>query len=689
MRVQSKRNMGVLVFVIATLITTLVFSIVPAYGAVLVDITVNRSKVVGSNKLSLGFQLNDDWRTFLNSPTVRQEAKDGNFKLVRFLSTVVEPCTSWNEGTKTGAFNWANVDSLVQRIFEVGAEPLVAIGRIKSGGGGIVIPPGMAVNPTTGLPYPDSYAAYAVQWVRHFKSLGLPVKYYEIVNEPFSYFGWTPDLTKLGNYLQLFNAVAKSMRQESSNLKISFDFICRQPVLDYWLSHGGAELDSLNFHKYDEDKITPYTSDTTMFNRAESQHFGQWPFGYSITQVQQKYYQARGKLLPIINSESNFNGAWATGTDPRVQQMAGAVWLALVLRMDVLNGVSDNVYFCLTSSQSFEQKKQTGGYGLGMINSDNAKPWYPYYVQQLLGNNLAVGDQIVEVTSSSSDIRSLGWIHGGKVTLLLICKTSTLLDVRFQGLQGTLNFSKIDNTISWQSPRVQTGSIDSAASISLKGYTVILLQAGDPTSSVSFKDGFESGTFGVWTGIGTTSGEAAAIVNTVKRSGTYGARLTSNGNRGFESAYCYENVASSSDLYARGYFYVTASGISSNDNRFYFTILQAGSNSVAYAGWRMVGGVVRWNLLVRDGSGYVSVSSTSSPSLNRWYSVELHWKEGSSNGLGELFVDGTLVCSISSKNTAYYGEVNRVKFGLSEIYNCAPTQVYGDDCAISSTYIGR
>lgn len=472
MKAIIKSSLGFL----AMVIVIMSLSIMPAFGATNVTVSVITSKVVTSNKLSLGFQVTDA-RLFSSDATLGQLAKNMSSKLIRFLSTVVEPCTLWNDATKTGTFNWATVDSLVKKIFAVGAEPLIDLGRIKDGGGGMVIPRGMTVNPATGLPYPASYAAYAVQWVRHFKSLGLSVRYYEIVNEPYAYFGWTPSLTKLGNYLQLFNAVAQSMRTESSNLILSFDFICRQQVLDYWLAHGGANLDSINFHKYDTSTLSPYTSDATLFSKAETEEFGQWPYGYSVTQAQQKYYQVRGKLLPLIDSESNMNGVCATGTDPRLQQMSDAVWLALEIRMEVLNGVSYNIYYCFTSSKSYGQRyTKTGGYGFGMINADNDKPWYPYYVQQMIGPNLAVGDQIVQVSSSSSSVRTLGWTHQGKLNLLLICETSTPLGITFSGLQGTLSYSKIDNTISWQSPRVQTGSISSTSVLSLNGYTVILLQ---------------------------------------------------------------------------------------------------------------------------------------------------------------------------------------------------------------------
>jgi hypothetical protein len=203
-----------------------------------------------------------------------------------------------------------------------------------------------------------------------------------------------------------------------------------------------------------------------------------------------------------------------------------------------------------------------------------------------------------------------------------------------------------------------------------------------------FEDGFESGSFSNWTSKSNTAGETATVVNSQNHHGTYSALSMSNGNGGTERAYCYKTLPSETELYSRGYFFVSASGIAANDNRFYFLIFKAGSQSVAFAGWRMTGGVVKWNLLIRHGTGWTTVYSTTSPVLNQWYSVELHWKEDAASGLGELWVNGVLVCSSSGKNTAYYGDVNRVEFGLPELVNCAATQAYVDCCVISMLPIG-
>jgi len=113
---------------------------------------------------------------------------------------------------------------------------------------------------------------------------------------------------------------------------------------------------------------------------------------------------------------------------------------------------------------------------MAMVNSDNNKPWYPYYVQKMIATNLAVGDQLVDVVCSSNDIRSIAWIHNGKLNVLLTCKVVDSRAVYLYGVEGQLSFSKVDNTISWETPSIQTGIISSTEPLIVNGYTVTLLQ---------------------------------------------------------------------------------------------------------------------------------------------------------------------------------------------------------------------
>ena len=447
-----------------------------------VDITINVDKIIGVNNLSLGFQLDFEWKRWRNSTVLRQLASEAGFKLIRIFDwrsqndASPDPCLYWNETTKTGVFDWTDVDLLVTRVFEVGAEPLITLGGYDMQPK--YLPNGMATNPVTGLPYPESWAAYCQAWVKHFKEIELPVRFYEIVNEPWEYFGWV-NYTRLGFFMELFNAAADAMRSENPNILIGLNGANRKYVLDYWLAHGGVDLDFISFHKYDAGTIGQY-DDEVMFSRAETYQIVTSSSYYGVQDVRKVYFNARGKRVLVINSESNFNSAWETGTDPKIQQMVGAVWLALVLRAEVLEGVDGTVYYTFSSSASWERaNKQSGGVGFGMVNEDDNKPWYPYYVQKMIGNNMDVGDLIVESNSSSNDIRVLSWLNGGKLKILLICKADRPYMIYFNGISGKLNIMKIDNTISWENPSFQFDEIDPTKPITINGYTVALLSLSE------------------------------------------------------------------------------------------------------------------------------------------------------------------------------------------------------------------
>lgn len=447
-----------------------------------VDVVVNVSKIIGVNNLTLGFQLDwERWKTFLDRPVQQQLAINASFKLVRVFdfrptNPKLMPCIYWYESTKTGVWNWTWVDLLTQKIFEIGAEPLFCLGWARDDIQNY-IPPGMAVNPVTQLPYPESYAAYAAEWVRHFKQLGLLVRFYQIMNEPFFYFGWNAEnMTRLGYFVEFWNIVARAMRAENPNILLSHDAITQKKVFDYWLLYGD-DVDFLDFHKYDANTIGQY-SDAEMFRYAEIRGFEDvsWSALLSINTARQRWFNARGKWLPAIISESNFNSAWENGTDPKIQQMSGAVWLALVLKSSILNGLDYYVYYEFSSSRSSAITKASGGFGFGMINTDDDQPWYPYYVHKIIGSNLAIGDKLIEIKSSSDDVRSIAWIRGEKLNIVLICKVGEGRTVMVLGVGGEADLLWIDNGTSYEMPRIQTKVIKLGEALMLNGYIVALLQ---------------------------------------------------------------------------------------------------------------------------------------------------------------------------------------------------------------------
>ena len=472
-------------------------------------VTVDTSKVIGSNNFSIGFMTDWSWPSFVSNSVTRQLVNDADFKLVRVFdfrttSPKLMPCNSWDVAKNNcTSWDWTQVDLFTQRVFEIGAEPIFTLGWATSTNMQNYIPPGMQLNSTTGLPNLVSYAVYASEWVKHFKQKGWLVRYYEIMNEPSAYFGWNPSPSnslKLSYYVDLWNFVARAMRQQNSDILLSQDAITQTNVFNYWLLHGD-DVDYLDFHKYDcgtwNKSSSSYYSDEKLFGLAESSHYETGGSFYGVKESQQKWLASRGKLLPVINSESNLNSAWEGGTDPRLQQMTGAVWKALELRKAILSGAIYSVYYEFSSSST--TNAQSGGHGFGMINSYSNKPWYPYYVQKWIGNNLDLGDNLIQSTSSSSNIRTLSWVNNGKLNILIIHNSTISETVSLIGVTGQLNYSKIDDpsgTNYLMNPVVQTGMIDASSIITMNGYTVMLLQTTTTQSSCDSQckaQGFNSG----------------------------------------------------------------------------------------------------------------------------------------------------------------------------------------------------
>jgi hypothetical protein len=374
--------------------------------------------------------------------------------------------------------------------------------------------------------------------------------------------------------------------------------------------------------------------------------------------------------------------------------MAGAVFTALVDREAVLRGIQYSIYYVLASSPT----AQGGSRGYGMINSDNNQPWYPYYVQSWLGKSMAVGDQLLGFSSSASGISGFAWNHTGKTYVMLICELNTAVTVYFKGLSGNLNFSRIDNTISYLTPKVQTGVVSSTQSLTLNGYTVAIFEdppsttpPPPPPSTTYFADGFESGNFGSWSGTAVSSGETVGVVTSTVHSGLRSARFTTNGGAGQEKAFCYKSL-NLGEAYVRGYFYI-GSGLPLTDNgdRLYL-IRFTGTQILAYAGIRRESGVDKWVIYVRNGAnwyGYVSNSSAPLPQTGKWICVELHWKMSSTQGLVELYVNNVKIISVTGINTGYYGNATRVDFGLPYVGDVQKSlSVYADDACISQSKIG-
>jgi hypothetical protein len=426
---------------------------------------VNVNSIQATNYLSLGFQLDGrDIASFATSTTLQNLAQQANFKMVRFFHHRYGwAVTNWNSQTMTGTWNWNNYDRVVNAITGAGAQPLICLGY--GGSGEMSLPSGMPRwSQDSFFPDPTQFAAYAAQWVHHFKG---QVKYWEILNEPYQHYFWT-DSSKLAKYCTFWNIVATAMRHEDPTILISQDGSTVKAALNYWVSNG-EDLGFLGFHKYDSSSRNPAT-DAELFARAESEwvtDYGgsqsNWR-NYGVQEAKTVWRNGRGETLPVICGEANINWAFDP-TDTRIQTMTAAVWTAITIRYQALAGLDYWLWWDFAGRGSSQTK-------FGMINLDNNQPWYPYYAMKMFAANSAVGDTIIQSTANSDDIRSLSWYNGENLNILIIHKGTESTNIGLNGVTGTFTYQKLDA----QHCPPQTGTVNSANTITVDGYTVMLLQ---------------------------------------------------------------------------------------------------------------------------------------------------------------------------------------------------------------------
>lgn len=440
------------------------------------QVNVYANNVITSNNLSIGFAIDHHWNIWLNTPSYAKLAEAANFKLISVYDSSddsgvsIQPCTYWNETTHTGIFNWANIDALVESFYQIGAQPIICLGG-TAGSTKVYFPSGMNINATTSLPSPQDYANYAAAWVAHFKAVGLPVEYYEIFNEIEQlYFvnNTNYNAAELSVFFADYMATYTSMHSENNQILVGNDASTYKNFLNYWEAHGG-KLDFLAFHKYDCSLTQP---DSVGLANVGTKFFTSDGTYYGVVDARQLLNES----IPIISSEYGWDAAWENGTDPREQQLVSAVALALTLRQEALLNMQYNLYYCWDSSASWQASIGTG-LGFGMVNQDTDQPWYPYYVNEFIGQSLSVGDPIVNSAYSNQNLQTLSWIHSGKLFTLVICTVNTPTTISFGTFVKTGNYSLIDNAFPYTSPEVQTGKLGSNNQITVKGYAVLLLES--------------------------------------------------------------------------------------------------------------------------------------------------------------------------------------------------------------------
>lgn len=455
----------------------------------MVDLTVDYTNQIATNLLRLGTQLLPwIWHFEGWSSGLRDKARALKFGLMRMLTgdVDIQPCTHWDETTHSGTWDWGLFDAVIQAIYESGAEPLVCIG------GKGYYPPGMSVDPDSGLPVNfETFAEYCVDILEHCKSKGWNIKYWEVLSESGEW-GYHVETT------ELFNLCAERMHTVDPSILIGHNKAWIPPFFHEFLSNAQG-MGFLAFNKYDSGRTTAYNpppdSDALILETAGDLRKNWWSnesgyMYYSPSDMKQMWFQARGEHIPIICAEANLNWAWEGGTDPRVQQIFGAVWYAELVRAYVLDNSLDHlIYWGFASHTRSEDDAYppdppwtTGGRGLGMIDCHAPyDEYYSYWLHLMLANRLNVGDPIFEIASSNSTAVSiLAWENENCYNILLIGKARSAITVNIEVRNMSVEKDTIISAYTIDDRhsglQIENMSYSDPISIYLNGYSVILLR---------------------------------------------------------------------------------------------------------------------------------------------------------------------------------------------------------------------
>jgi hypothetical protein len=201
-----------------------------------------------------------------------------------------------------------------------------------------------------------------------------------------------------------------------------------------------------------------------------------------------------------------------------------------------------------------------------------------------------------------------------------------------------------------------------------------------------FVDGFESGDFSEWDGTSAGSGDSVTVSSSDKHHGSYSLYAESNGNGGYEYARVSKTISPQPTLHVRAYVKPVAIGAADNQDRLYYLTLIADS-AVAWAGIRNISNEIKWEVMARNGTGYVA-NNQEAPLTNQWYCLELYWTKHATEGEAILYVDGVQVANVSNIDTSYYGDAANLRVGLADIQNCDACAVYVDCVVVADTYVG-
>ena len=194
-----------------------------------------------------------------------------------------------------------------------------------------------------------------------------------------------------------------------------------------------------------------------------------------------------------------------------------------------------------------------------------------------------------------------------------------------------------------------------------------------------FTNGFEGGV-GEWTGTNVTAGNTHEVTYNQYKEGRQSVRAIAAAS---SAAASYKYITDSATVYTRAYFKIVSNG--NTADLIWFGYNQtATTNGIAEV--RIKTGTWGGSSTVLTVNNIIATetydSSTFTTEFNRWYCIEARLVVSATVGQAQVWVDGTSMINVSSKNFGANG-VETVAFGIPYAWTSS-TELYYDEAAIDT-----
>ncbi|WP_338872007.1 GH39 family glycosyl hydrolase [Myxococcus stipitatus] len=430
--------------------------------------------------------------------TLRQRIRDANVKIVRL------GLTQWGKYNNSDVYpahdtwNWATLDTLLNTVWDSGAEPLIVVCGFP-GGVAHTLGAGNAITSADWAEY-GHFMAGLVQRYNVDKALGpsKSVRYFEMWNEPS--IEWDGKFTSMADYNTFFTTVAAAMRAKDPGIKLIGPADTHSGDLDKgptesWVSNVAKNLeahaDYLSWHNYG-----PWANDTTRTD-ADRMAWTKPNYQDDVLKVKSGGLNGvltgpSGKTFGAAITEFNVAQGDFAAFNPKYHSEFNATWTASALLNAMKGGVDLFTLYNLAENDKNH---------LGLLRNTDFSPYTPYFTLFLFGNY--TGDRRLMTTGDTATLEALGSqdLATGTTFLTVVNKDTagntydvTVSLVNHGVSSGTVKV-RVVNAATTANPTSFTTLPFTGASFSysVPPYHVVSFElAPAPGTAVLFKSGFES-----------------------------------------------------------------------------------------------------------------------------------------------------------------------------------------------------